>query len=273
VLGFNASYHINSLTYLQAVLIPKGAVTPYPDAYLKDSYLAEYSSFNPAPGSPIENINLFYYSSNVVWGLRLSHSFPSFDAGISYYRGSYMNPFPVDLQVNPTSNGQYLDLTLGYPSKQVFGLEFQGKFPGIEGAILRGDLAYIIPEHWSFQGENLLDTPYFQGIISADYTTDSNLYLNGGFIYVLPFERGRDCSPYIYLNTNKTLNSFDFEPFYIGILSLYDISMGNIIGVDYQISDRVSTSLSYLFLSGNSDSKLGIMKNSQGLYFSIKWLL
>lgn len=36
------------------------------------------------------------------------------------------------------------------------------------------------------------------------------------------------------------------------------------------INDNVSTSLSYLFLLGSSDSKLGILENSQGFYFPLE---
>ena len=165
-----------------------------------------------------------------------------------------------------------MEVTLGYPARQVLGLEFQGDFPGIEGATLRGDLAYIIPEVWMFQGEKILEKPYLQAIISADYTTDSNLYLNGGFIYGLPFERGTQCSPYLYINAKKEITNSDFSPSYTAILSLKDMSMGNAIGIDYQISKNVLASLSYIFISGDANSKLGILKPSQGFYFSLEWL-
>ncbi len=272
-LGISASYYINDLTHLQAVLMPQLKVTPYPDQYLKDSYLANYGSIYQAEGYNINNVELTYQTAeNIIWGLRLSHSFPSFDAGISYYRGYYMDPFPVSLSTTSDSSGPIMEIILGYPARQVVGLEFQGDFPGIEGATLRGDLAYIIPEPWLFQGEHILDSPYIQAVIGADYTTDSNLYLNGGFIYGLPFERGDDCSPYLYLNANQEIENSDFTPFYVGILSLSDMSMGNIIGIDYQISESLSTSLSYLSLLGDSESKLGILEHSQGFYFSLEWL-
>lgn len=273
LLGFNASYYISDLTLLQAVLVPRLGVTPYPDQYLKDTYLATYGPIYQAQGYTIDDVDLSYdVPESLIWGLRLNHSFSSFDAAISYYKGYYRDPFLADLQLIAESNETNLEINLGYPAKQVVGLEFQGEFPGIEGATLRGDLAYIIPEQWSFQGENILDNPYLKAIISADYTTDSNLYLNGGFIYGMIFESGDDCTPYLYLNANQELKKSDLEPFYIGILSLEDMSMGNIVGIDYQISESVSASLSYLFPSGSSKSNLEILKNSEGFYFSIEWL-
>ena len=271
--GVSASYYINYLTYIQAVLVPNLEVTPYPDQYLKDAYFATYSPIYQAQGYTINDINLSYQvPENAIWGLRLNHSFSSFDAGISYYKGNYMDPFPADLKLMPGNGGTNLEIKIGYPARQVVGLEFQGDFPGVEGATLRGDLAYIIPEKWSFQGENILNKSYFKAIVSADYSTDSNLYLNGGFIYGMPFERGKECSPYLYLNANKELEKSDLEPFYIAILSLQDMSMGNVVGFDYKISDSVSTSFSYLFALGDDESKLGILKDSQGFYFSIEWL-
>jgi hypothetical protein len=273
LLGINASYYISDLTLLQAVLVPRLGVTPYPDGYLKDTYLATYGSIYQEQGYTIDNVDLSYdVPKSLIWGLRLNHSFSSFDAAISYYKGHYRDPFLADLKLIAESSETSIKINLGYPAKQVVGLEFQGEFPGIEGATLRGDLAYIIPEKWSFQGEDLLDKPYVKGIISADYTTDSNLYLNGGFIYGMIFERCDDCSPYLYLNANQESGKSDLKPFYIGILSLEDMSMGNIVGIDYQISESVSASLSYLFLSGSSESNLGILKNSEGFYFSIEWL-
>jgi len=218
----------------------------------------------------ISKVELNYQETeNIVWGLRLTHSFPTFDAGISYYRGNYMDPFPVNLSISPEN---MMEFTLGYPSKQVIGLEFQGEFPGIEGATLRGDLAYVIPEKWELQGNTLLEEPYFQAIISADYTTENNLYLNGGFIYGLPFERGNECSPYIYLNTSKEIENYDFKPFYAGVFSLKDASMMNVIGVDYQLTDSVSASINYSFLLGDEQSKLSQFERSQGIYLSLKWL-
>jgi hypothetical protein len=276
VLGINASYYVSDLTLLQAVLVPRLGVTPYPDQYLKDTYLATYGPIYQAQGYIIDDVDLSYdVPESFIWGLRLNHSFSSFDAAINYYNGYYRDPLRADLKLIADPNKTSIKINLGYPAKQVVGLEFQGEFPGIEGATLRGDLAYIIPEKWSFQGEDLLDNPYFKAIISADYTTESNLYLNGGFIYGMTFEKGDDCSPYAYLNANKNLEKSELEPFYIGILSLEDMSMGNIVGIDYQISESVSTSLSYLFLSqssGSSESNLSILKNSEGFYFSIEWL-
>lgn len=273
VLGFNASYYINDLTYLQTALIPSLKTTPYPDEYLKDSYLANYGSLFQEEGLNINQVDLTYQpAENVIWGLRLIHSFPSFDAGISYYQGYFMDPFPAYLITKPNTSGTVMEITLGYPAKKVVGLEFQGEFPGIEGATLRGDLAYIIPESWSFQEKKILENPYIQGIVSADYTTKSNIYLNGGFIYGLPFERGNDSSSYLYLNANQDIENCDLTPFYISILSLEDMSMVNTVGFDFQIRENVTASLYYLFLLGDSESKLGVMKSSKGLYFSLEWL-
>ncbi len=272
-LGINASYYLGDLTYLQAVLIPRLETTPYPDQYLKDSYLANYGSVYEVQGYNINHVKLIYQSvENMIWGLRLNHSFSSFDAAVSYYRGYYMDPFPVSLTTTSISSGTTLEITLGYPEKRVLGLEFQGDFPGIEGATLRGDFAYIIPQNWSFQNEQILESPYIQAVIGADYTTDKNLYLNSGFIYGLPFERGKDCSPFLYLNANQEIENSDFTPFYVGILSLSDMSMGNAIGLDYQINENVSASFSYVFLLGNSDSKLGILERSRGFCLSLEWL-
>ena len=165
-----------------------------------------------------------------------------------------------------------MEITLGYPAKQVLGLEFQGEFPGIDGATLRGDLAYIIPQKWEFQGETMLEEPYLQAVIGADYTTDSNLYLNGGFIYGLPFERGNESSPYFYLNANQEIDDSDFKPFFAGVLSLSDMSMVNNIGLDYQLTESVTATMSYSFLLGEEQSKLGQFKRSQGIYFTLEWL-
>ena len=268
--GISASYYMGNSTYLYGVILPWLTPTPYPDEYLKSNYLSSYATGIPEQGLGINQVKLNYQETeNIIWGLRLTHSFPTFDAGISYYHGNYMDPFPVNLSISPDSMTEF---TVGYPSKQVLGLEFQGEFPGIEGATLRGDLAYIIPEHWLFQGEDLLDNHYFKGVISADYTTDSNWYFNGGFIYGMPFEKGNDCSPYVYLNTKKEFEDSDFTPFYVTVLSLQDTSMINVIGVDYQLTESVSASINYSFLTGDQQSKLGLFKNSQGLYFSLEWL-
>ena len=272
-LGINATYYINSLTYLQAVLLPRLEVSPYPDEYLEDTYLAQFGPLYQNQGINIDGVELSYLPvRKPIWGIQLNHTFPSFDAGISYYRGYYVDPFPANLDIALNPSGNIMEVTLGYPARQVLGLEFQGDFPGIEGATLRGDLAYIIPEIWAFQGEKLLEKPYLQAIISADYTTDTNLYLNGGFIYGLPFERGKQCSPYLYLNASKEFTNSDFSPFYVGILSLKDRSMGNVVGIDYQVSKNVQASLSYVFVLGDTNSKLGLLKPSQGFYFSLEWL-
>ncbi|HNR64922.1 MAG TPA: hypothetical protein PKJ95_01365 [Atribacterota bacterium] len=272
-LGINATYYINSQTYLQAVLLPRLETSPYPDEYLEDSYLTQFKPLYQKQGIDIDAVELSYLpTKNMIWGVQLNHTFPTFDVGLSYYRGYYMDPFPANLDVAFKPTGNIMEVTLSYPARQVLGLEFQGDFPGIEGATLRGDLAYIIPEVWMFQGEKMLEKPYLQTIISADYTTDSNLYLNGGFIYGLPFERGTQCSPYLYLNAKKEITNSDFSPSYTAILSLKDMSMGNAIGIDYQISKNVLATLSYVFISGDVNSKLGILKPSQGFYFSLEWL-
>lgn len=269
-LGISGTYYLGNSTYLYGAILPRVMPTPYPDEFLKSNYLLNYVSGLPGQEFDISKVDLNYQETeNIVWGLRLTHSFPTFDAGISYYRGNYMDPFPVNLSISPES---MMEFTLGYPSKQVIGLEFQGEFPGIEGATLRGDLAYVIPEKWKFQGNTLLEEPYFQAIISADYTTENNLYFNGGFIYGLPFERGNECSSYIYLNTSKEIENNDFKPFYAGVFSLKDASMMNVIGVDYQLTDSVSASINYSFLLGDEQSKLSQFERSQGIYLSLKWL-
>jgi hypothetical protein len=268
--GISATYYMGNSTYLYGAILPWLMPTPYPDEFLKSNYLSSYAAGMPEQGLDINQIGLNYQEAeNIIWGLRLTHSFPTFDAGISYYRGNYMDPFPINLSISPDSKTEF---TVGYPSKQVFGLEFQGEFPGIEGATLRGDLAYIVPEKWSFQGEDLLDNPYLKGVISADYTTDSNWYFNGGFIYGMPFEKGDDCSPYTYLNTKKEFDNSDFTPFYAAVLSLQDISMVNVIGVDYQLTESVSASLNYSFFLGDEHSKLSQFEQSQGIYLLLEWL-
>lgn len=272
-LGINTTYYINSVTYLQAVLLPWLEPTPFPDQYLMDSYLNQFGPLYQMQGIDIDRVELSYQSTkNPIWGIQLNHSFPSFDMGISYYRGYYMDPFPSGIDLSLNTSGNVMKVSLGYPAKQVLGLEFEGDFPGIDGATLRGDLAYIIPERWDFQGEKILEKPYLQAIISADYMTDSNLYLNGGFIYGLPFERGDQCSPYLYLAARKEITNSDFLPFYTGVISLKDLSMANTIGLEYQINDNIKTTLSYMFVLGDYDSRLGMLKPSQGFSFSLEWL-
>ena len=48
--------------------------------------------------------------------------------------------------------------------------------------------------------------------------------------------------------------------------------MGNVMGIDYQVSKNVQASLSYVFVLGDTNSKLGLLKPSQGFYFSLEWL-
>jgi len=163
VLGTSIAYYINDLTFINAVFLPKLKTTPYPDQYLKDSYLNQYQPIYQVQGLNIDTVELTYLpTDNMIWGLRLSHSFPSFDAAISYYRGYYMDPFPVRLSTKSNAFGTTLTVKLGYPAKQVWGLEFQGDFPGIEGATLRGDLAYVVPENCPFQKEELWIRPFFK---------------------------------------------------------------------------------------------------------------
>lgn len=272
-LGINATYYINEDTFLQAVLLPSLKSTPFPLEYLKNQYFAQYGPFYQQQGISIDQVELSYQEAeDFIWGIQLNHIFPSFDLGISYYRGYYMDPFPANLVLNTYPSGNIMKVTLGYPAQQVLGLEFQGNFPGIEGATLRGDLAYIIPEKWQFQGETILEKPYLKAILSADYTTDSNLYLNGGLVYGLPMEIANQCSPYLYLNVDKEIENSDFSPYYIGVLSLKDLSMANVIGIDYQLSKNVFTSFSYIFVLGDTGSQLGILKPSEGFYFSLEWL-
>jgi len=268
--GISGTYYLGHSTYLYGAILPRVLPTPYPDDFLKSNYLSNYAPGFSGQVLDIDQVNLNYQEAeNIVWGLRLTHSFPTFDAGISYYRGNYMDPMPMKLSVSQNNKTEF---TVGYPVKQVFGLEFQGEFPGIEGATLRGDLAYIIPEKWSFLGEDLLDKPYVKGVISADYTTDANWYFNGGFIYGMPFEIGDDCSAYAYLNTRKEFDDSDFTPFYATVLSLQDRSMVNIIGVDYQLTESVSASVNYSFFLGDEDSRLSQFERSQGIYLSLEWL-
>jgi len=272
-LGINATYYINNLTYLQAVLLPQLKAIPYPDQYLKDTYLTLYGPIYQTQGINIDSLELSYQQpKDIIWGLRFNHTFPSFDAGVSYYHGYYLDPFPLSLDMSLHPSGNTLTIALGYPAKQVIGLEFQGDFPGIAGATLRGDLAYIIPEVWLCEGEKILEKPYLQAAISADYTTDADLYLNSGFFYGLPLEKGDDCSPYLYLHANQEISNSDFSPFYIGVLSLKDMSMGKVIGLDYQISENILASFSYVSLLGDSNSKLGVLKSAAGFYFSLEWL-
>ncbi|GAG92567.1 unnamed protein product, partial [marine sediment metagenome] len=175
-------------------------------------------------------------------GNKIGRSFTSFDAAISYYNGYYLNAYPKTLQPVPGPSGMSLDLGLGYPKRDIFGFEFQGDFPGIEGATLRGDLAYIIPQPWEIQGEYVLKDPYIKAVIGADYTTSFDLYLNVGFIWGFAFEEGDQCSPYISLNARKELKDSKLTPNYLGIISLQDGSMINSISASYNFTDDFSFS-------------------------------
>jgi len=161
------------------------------------------------------------------------------------------------MQPVPGDSGMVLDLGLGYPKKDVFGFEFQGDFPGIDGATLRGDLAYIIPQPWQMQGEDMLKDPYIKAVIGADYTTSFDLYLNVGFIWGFAFEEGDQCSPYISLNARKELEDSKLTPNYLGIISLQDRNF--------------SITLSYVSVLGDQTSKLGQMGSAEGLYLMGEW--
>ncbi|GAF81263.1 unnamed protein product, partial [marine sediment metagenome] len=206
-----------------------------------------------------------------VWGIKLGRSFTSFDAAISYYNGYYLSAYPETMEPVPDASGMSLDLGLGYPKKSVFGFEFQGDFPGIDGATLRGDLAYIVPQSWQVQGEDMLKDPYIKAVIGADYTTSFDLYLNVGFIWGFAFEEGDQCSPYISLNARKELEDSKLTPNYLGIISLQDGSMINSIGASYNFTDDFSITFSYVSILGDQTSKLGQMGSAEGLYLMGEW--
>ncbi|GAI35314.1 unnamed protein product, partial [marine sediment metagenome] len=208
---------------------------------------------------------------NPVWGIKLGRSFTSFDAAISYYNGYYLNAYPETMKPVPDASEMSLNLELGYPKKSVFGFEFQGDFPGIEGATLRGDLAYIIPQPWETQGEDVLKDLYIKAAIGADYTTSFDLYLNVGFIWGFAFEEGDQCSPYISLNAKKELKDSKLTPNYLGIISLQDGSMINSIGASYNFTDDFSITFSYVSILGDQTSKLGQMGSAEGLYLMGEW--
>lgn len=272
VWAVDATYYLNDITYLQAIYLPNFAPSFMPEDYEEQLYLSMFSPEFQAQGIEINSINLTHNTpEKPVWGLKLGRSFTSFDAAISYYNGYYLSAYPETMHPVPGPSGMTLDLGLGYPKKDVFGFEFQGDFPGIEGATLRGDLAYIVPQPWQVQGADILKDPYIKAVIGADYTTSFNLYLNAGFIWGFVSEEGDQCSPYVYLNAKKELEDSKFTPNYLGIISLHDGSMVNSIGASYNFTDDFSITLSYVSVSGDQTSKLGQVGSAEGLYLMGEW--
>jgi len=274
VLAADATYYFNDITYLQAIILPSFVSSYISEKYEEQMYLSMFAPQFQAQGIEINSVNITHaFPENPVWGIKLGRSFTFFDAAISYYNGYYLNAYPKTLQPVPGPSGMTLDLELGYPKRDIFGLEFQGDFPGIEGATLRGDLAYIIPQPWEVQGEYVLKDPYLKAAIGADYTTSFDLYLNVGFIWGFIFEEGDQCSPYISLNARKELENSKLTPNYLGIISLQDGSMVNSIGASYDFTDDFSITFSYISVLGNQTSKLGQMGSAEGLYLMGEWSL
>jgi len=272
VLAADATYYFNDITYLQAIVLPSFVPSYMPEKYEEQIYLSMFAPQFQAQGIEITSVNITHaFPENPVWGIKLGRSFTSFDAAISYYNGYYLNGYPETVEPVPDISGMALNLGLGYPEKSVFGFEFQGDFPGIEGATLRGDLAYIIPQPWQVQGEDMLKDPYLKAAIGADYTTSFDLYLNVGFIWGFIFEEGDQCSPYISLNARKELEDSKLTPNYLGIISLNDGSMINSIGASYDFTDDFSITFSYVSVLGDQTSKLGQMGSAKGLYISGEW--
>jgi len=272
VLAADATYYFNDITYLQAIVLPSFVPSYMPEKYEEQIYLSMFAPQFQAQGIEITSVNITHaFPENPVWGIKLGKSFTSFDAAISYYNGYYLNAYPETMEPVPDSPGMVLDLGLGYPKKSIFGFEFQGDFPGIEGATLRGDLAYIIPQPWQVQGEDMLKDSYLKAAIGADYTTSFDLYFNVGFIWGFIFEEGDQCSPYISLNARKELEDSKLTPNYLGIISLHDGSMINSIGSSYDFTDDFSITLSYVSVLGEQTSKLGQMGSAEGLYLMGEW--
>lgn len=268
----DATYYLNDITYLQAIYLPNFTPSFIPEGYEEQLYLSMFSPEFQAQGIEIESVNIAHtFPENPAWGIKLGRSFTSFDAAISYYNGYYFNAFPETVELFPGPSGMTLNLGLGYPKKSVFGLEFQGDFPGIEGATLRGDLAYITPQHWQVQGEDILKDPYLKAVIGADYTTSFDLYLNANFIWGFVSEEGEQCSPYILLNAEKSIKDSKLTPEYVGIISLKDGSMINSIGASYDFTDDFSITFSYVSVWGEQTSKLGQMGSAEGLYLVGEW--
>ncbi len=272
VLAADATYYFNDITYLQTIVLPSFVPSYMPEEYEEQIYLSMFAPQFQAQGIEITSVNITHtFPENPVWGIKLGRSFTSFDAAISYYNGYYLSAYPETIEPVPGPSGMSLDLGLGYPKKSVFGFEFQGDFPGIDGATLRGDLAYIVPQPWQVQGEDTLKDPYIKAVIGADYTTSFDLYLNVGFICGFAFEEGDQCSPYISLNARKELEDSKLTPNYLGIISLRDGSMINSIGASYNFTDNFSVGLSYVSVSGEQTSKLGQMGSAEGLYLTGEW--
>ncbi len=273
VWAVDATYYFNDITYLQAIYLPHFTPSFMPEDYEEQLYLSMFSPEFQAQGIEINSINLTRdLPQKPVWGVKLGRSFTSFDAAISYYNGYYFNAYPETVELVPQASGMILNLGLGYPKRNIFGFEFQGDFPGIEGATLRGDIAYIIPQPWEVQGEYALKDPYLKVAIGADYTTSSDLYLNFGYIWGFTFlEEGNECSPYIFLNARQELKDSKFTPNYSGGISLHDGSMVNSIGVSYDFTDDFSVTFSYIFMIGDEGSKFGQMKSAEGLYLVGEW--
>jgi len=272
VWAVDATYYFNDITYLQTICLPHFVPSFISEEYEKQLYLSMFSPLFQAQGIEINSVNITHaFPENPVWGIKLGRSFTSFDAAISYYNGYYLNAYPETVEPVSGTSGMSLNLELGYPKKSVFGFEFQGDFPGIDGATLRGDLAYIVPQPWQVQGEDILKDPYIKAVIGADYTTSFDLYLNVGFIWGFVFEEGDQCSPYISLNARKELKDSKLTPNYLGIISLRDGSMVNSIGASYGFTDNFSVTFSYVSVLGEQTSKLGQMGSAEGLYLMGEW--
>jgi len=272
VLAADATYYFNDITYLQTIILSTFVPSYMPEKYEEQLYLSMFSPEFQAQGMEINSVNITHaFPENPVWGIKLWRSFTSFDAAISYYNGYYLNAYPETVEPVPGVSGMILNLGLGYPKKDVFGFEFQGDFPGIDGATLRGDLAYIVPQPWQVQDEDILKDPYIKAVIGADYTTSFDLYLNAGFIWGFVSEEGDQCSPYIYLNAKKELEDSKLTPNYLGIISLHDGSMVNSIGASYDFTDDFSITFSYISVSSEQTSKLGQMGSAEGLYLMGEW--
>ncbi|MDD5014150.1 MAG: hypothetical protein PHW73_03480 [Atribacterota bacterium] len=272
VLAADFTYYFDDITYLQTIILPSFVPTYMPKSYEEQIYLSKFAPQFQAQGIDIESVNITHtLPEKPAWGIKLGRSFTSFDAAVSYYNGYYFNGYPETLEPVFATSGTSLNIGLGYPEKSVFGFEFQGDFPGIEGATLRGDLAYIVPQPWQVQGEDILKDPYIKAVVGADYTTSFDLYLNTGFIWGFVSEEGDQCSPYIYLNAKKELEDSKLTPNYLGIISLHDGSMVNSIGASYDFTDDFSVTLSYVSVFGDPDSKLGQMGSMEGIYLSGEW--
>jgi len=266
------TYYFNDITYLQTIILPSFVPAYMPEQYEKQLYLSIFGPQFQAQGIEIDSINLTRNQPNKpAWGIKLGRSFTSFDAAVSYYNGYYLNAYPESLDILPSASGTGLNLELGYPKRSILGLEFQGDFPGIDGATLRGDFAYIIPQNWQFQGEDTLKDPYIKAVIGADYTTSFDLYLNAGFIWGFITEEGDQCSPYFSLNARKELKNSKITPNYMGIISLEDGSMLNSFGASYDFTDDFSLDFSYVSILGEKTSKLGKMESAAGIYLKGEW--